>query len=173
MRSVFAAAMIATCLVGMPALAAVPSQLLNKTVTVSFTVSVPARTADGQTVNSSRAVTKVIYISGAGRVFAETSRRAGRNSERVERGPEVTGGSFRSDGNRIVGTIPVGNGASQMTITFDGGFQSCTAQLVTGGQAGQPMTWKGLDGRMRTATGPATHSSPSCSVQAGNAFAGR
>jgi hypothetical protein len=79
--------------------------LLNKTVTVSFTVSVPARTADGQTVNSSRAVNKVIYVSGAGRIFAETSRRAGRNSERVERGPEVTGGSFRSDGNRLVGTI--------------------------------------------------------------------
>ena len=173
MRSIFAATMIATCLAGSPALAAAPAQLLNKTVTVSFTISVPARTADGETVNSSRNVAKVIYISGAGRVFVETSRRAGRNSERVARGPEVTGGSVRLDGNRLVGTVPVGNGASQLTITFDGGFQSCTAQLLTGGQAGRPMTWKGLDGRMRTATGPATHSSPSCSVQDGNAFAGR
>jgi hypothetical protein len=172
-KSIFAATMMVACLAGSPALAAVPPQLLNKTVTVSFTVSVPARTADGQTMTASRAVSKVIYISGAGRIFAETSRRAGRNSERVERGPEVTGSSFRSDGNRLVGTIAVGSGASQLTITFDGGFQSCTAQLLTGGQAGRPITWKGLDGVMRTSTGPATHSSPSCSIQAGNAFAGR
>jgi hypothetical protein len=173
MRIIFSIVALAACLAQSPAMAAIPSQLLNKTVTVSFTITVPAKTADGQAVSSSKAVSKVIYISGAGRIFAETSRRAGKKSERVERGPEVTGNAFRADGNRLVGTLAVGNGASQLTITFDGGFQSCTAQIVTGGQAGTPMTWKGLDGRMRTATGPATHSSPSCSVQAGNAFAGR
>lgn len=172
MRSIFAAA-VASALLQSPALAALPQQMLNKTVTVSFTVSIPARTPDGATGTASRAVTKVIYISSAGRIFGETSRRAGRNSETVQRGPEVTTGAFRADGNRLVGAIAVGNGASQLTITFDGSFQSCTAQLVTGGQGGRPITWKGLDGIVRTATGPVTHSSPSCSVAAGNAFAGR
>ena len=81
--------------------------------------------------------------------------------------------SAAGDGNRLVGVMALGSGASQMVISFDSGFQSCTAQILTGGQGGRPMTWTGMDGVVYTSTGSATTSSPSCSIQAGNAFAGQ
>jgi hypothetical protein len=38
-------------------------------------------------------------------------------------------------------------------------------------ESGKAFTFKGLNGKILTATGPAVVSSPSCSVQTGNAFA--
>jgi hypothetical protein len=172
-KIIFLVSVAAFSLAQSSAIAAVPAALMNKTVTTSFTVSIPATGSNGSTRSASRSVTRTAYISTAGRIFSQHSRRAGGQSERVERGPEVTANSFRFDGNRLVTALAIGNGASQLTITFDSGFQSCTAQVVTGGQGGRPMTWKGLDGIVYTATGPATASSPSCSIQAGNAFAGQ
>jgi hypothetical protein len=40
------------------ALAAPPSGLLDKTITTSFAVSIPARAADGSALNATRHVTK-------------------------------------------------------------------------------------------------------------------
>ena len=90
MKSIFTATMIAACLAGSPALA-VPSQLLNKTVTVSFTVRVGDR--DGQTVNHPEPLP-----NHSSAVRDACCRDIGRRAqfERVERGPEVTGGSFRA-----------------------------------------------------------------------------
>lgn len=153
------------------AVAAAPPGALNKTVTVSFSVSIPARGADGSTLTGARHVSKTIYGSNLGRVFAETARTAGRNAQHVQKGPEGTASSFRFEGNRLVGVLKLGNGASQLVINFDNNFQSCSASILTGAPSGAPLTWTGLNGVKYTATRSASASSPSCSVMTGNGFA--
>jgi hypothetical protein len=122
-------------------------------------------------VNARRSVQKVLYVSTAGRVFSRTDRQVHRASERTEVGPGGADGAPSIQGNTIVGTLALGSGASRMVVTFDGSFQNCTATVITGGQNGRAMTWKGIDGTVFTSTGSATMSTPSCSVQTGNAFA--
>lgn len=154
-----------------PAMAAAPSALLNKTIRTSFSVSVPAKGADGSTLNGARQVTKTIYVSSLGRIFSETARRAGKASQRTEVGPDVTSRAFRFDGSKLIGVLRLGNGASQMVITFDNNFQTCTTQVLTGGESGSRLTWTGLNGVKYSATGPATTSVQGCSISEGNAFA--
>jgi hypothetical protein len=149
---------------------AAPQQLLNKTVTVSLSVTIPARGSDGSTQANPRAVTRTIYISSQGRVFARADRRVGRRSETTERGPGE--GNMRISGNSLVGVIAFPSGASQLTVNFDPSFSSCTAQVVVGAERGKPIVYKGLDGKTYTQTAPAQVSGVSCSVRAGNPFAG-
>ena len=149
---------------------AAPQGMLNKSVTVSLSITIPARGSDGSTQANARAVTRTIYISSQGRVFARADRRVGGRSDAVERGPGE--GNVRISGNSLVGVIVFPSGASQLTVNFDPSFSSCTAQVVMGAERGKPIVYKGLDGKTYTQTGPAQVSVVSCSVRAGNAFAG-
>lgn len=149
---------------------AAPEGMLNKTVTISFTVTIPARAPDGTTQANPRAITRTIYISSQGRVFARSDRSVGKKSETSERGPGEVG--IRVSGNSLVGVLPFPSGASQLTVNFDASFSNCTAQVIIGAEPGKPIVYKGLDGKTYTQTGPKQVSSVSCSVRAGNAFAG-
>jgi hypothetical protein len=148
---------------------AAPQQLLNKSVTVSLSVTIPARGSDGSTQANPRAVTRTIYISTQGRVFAKADRRVGKHSETTERGPGE--GNMRISGNSLVGVMVMPSGASQLTVNFDPSGSRCTAQVVMGAERGKPIVYKGLDGKTYTQTGPVQISGVSCSVRAGNAFA--
>ena len=150
-----------------PALA----QATNKTVTVSFSVTATARDQAGHERTTSRNVTKIMYISSAGRVFVRNNRRAGKFGQDNEKGPEATAGNFALHGKTLTGTLVFISGASRMVVTFSPDFQSCTAQVAMARESGKAFTFKGLNGKTLTATGPAVVSSPSCSVQTGNAFA--
>ena len=153
--------------------ASIPSQLHNKTITTSFTVTIPAKGPDGTTAPRTRNVNRVVYISSAGRFFSRSDRRVKGASETTERGPDQTSSTYRFDGGNLVSVLQLGTGASQLVVSFDSSFSSCTARVLTGGQGGGSMTWKGIDGKTYTSTGPATASSPSCSIQSGNPFAGQ
>ncbi len=150
-----------------------PAELLNKTVTVSYAVTIPGVKADGSQVSGSRAATRTIYISSAGRVFARVNRRDGRDTETKEAGPGDSANTVRFAGNKLVGVMKFPSGAAQMTISFDPGGQSCNATIFAGREGGQALRWKGVDGAMRQATGQATFSNVSCSIAAGNAFGGQ
>jgi hypothetical protein len=152
---------------------AAPAELLNKSVTVSYTVSIPGVKADGTAVSGTRAVTRTIYISSAGRVFARVDRRDGRDSERKDAGPGSSANTLHFVGNKLVGVMRFPSGAAQMTISFDPSGQSCSASAFAGREGGQQLRWKGVDGAMRQGTGPATITVSSCSVAAGNAFGGQ
>jgi hypothetical protein len=164
-----AVAAVAGALLGGAAQAA-PQGMLNKSVTVSFSITIPARAPDGSTQANPRAVTRTIYISSQGNVFARADRRVGKNSQTAERGPGE--GGMRVSGNSLVGVLPLQSGASQLTVNFDASFSSCTAQLIVGAEKGKPIVYMGLNGMTYTQTGPASVSAVSCSVRAGNAFAG-
>lgn len=150
---------------------AAPAELLNKTVTVSYAVTIPARTDDGRVVSGTRNATRTIYISSTGRAFGRVSRSDGRRGETREAAPGEAGNNFRWQGSRLIGVMPFVSGAAQMVITFGPGGQSCDANIVVGRDGGNTLKWRGVDGRTREAAGPATVSGVSCSIRSGNAFA--
>ena len=145
------------------------ASLANKTVTVSLSVTIPARGSDGSTQANPRAVVRTIYISSQGRAFVRVNRNVGRRSETKERGPGE--GNMRVSGNSLVGVMLLPSGASQLTVNFDASFSSSTAQVLMGAEKGKPIVYKGLNGLTYTQTGPVQVSGVSCSVREGNAFA--
>ena len=151
--------------------AAAPPQLLNKTIYITYTASVPINNPSGGTRVGVRHVKRWLYISSLGRIFSRAARAEGRAGETTDKGPgEAT---FRFQGNSLVGVLTFLSGASQMTITFDPGFQSCTVALVTGREGGQAVKFRALDGSVKETAGPMTFSDLSCSIKDGNVFAGQ
>jgi hypothetical protein len=161
-------ALLAATLIGGTGHAAA-QQLLNKSVTVSFSVTIPARGSDGSAQANPRSVTRTFYISSQGRVFARADRRVVKNCQTTEKGPGES--TMRVSGNSMVGVMPLPSGASQLTINFDPSGSSCSARVIMGAERGKPIVYKGLNGMTYTQTGPAQVSGVSCSVRAGNAFA--
>jgi hypothetical protein len=151
---------------------AAPAELLNKTITVSYTVTIPGRSLDGSTTSGSRAATRTIYVSSAGRVFGRVTRADGRAAETKEAAPGDRGHTLRFEGGKLVGVMPFASGAAQMTISFGSGGQTCEASIVLGREGGRALSWKGVNGKTYEATGAASVSNVSCSIRAGNAFAG-
>ena len=150
---------------------AAPAQLYNKTISISYSVTANAVAEDGTVSNRPRTVQRTLYVSSKGRIFSRSDRQVGRNSDSVERGPESTSGAFRFDGNRLIGVnTNFISGAGQLIVSFDGGFQSCTASIVMGRENGKAVKFKGLNGQIFTATGVPTVSTPSCSIREGNPF---
>ena len=149
---------------------AAPPQALNKTVTATWSSSVPANCSNGTINRGARDITQQIYISTQGRLFAKVAAHAGRASRDWSSAPSGSG-NFRFSGDRIVGTFPQTSGAAQMTISFDPSFQTCSVAVVHGSESGKPYVWVNLVGATCTATGKATVSNLSCSVSQGNAFA--
>ena len=149
----------------------VPAAAMNKTVTVSFTATGNGKRPDGQTRAFNTQVTRMIYISSAGRLFMRhqaSNQRGSRGGDFDPNDARQGKGSFHFQGNRLVGVIPYANGARQITVSFDGSFSSCTASIIEGHSAGV-IKRKGPDGVMYEITGAST-TAPSCSIQSGNAF---
>lgn len=150
-----------------------PTGLLNKTVTVSFTASGTAKSASGATHGFSTQVSRIIYVSSNGRLFM---RHTASNQKGMSRGGDFAPdddrrgkGSFSFQGNQLVGVIPYANGARQISISFDGGFTSCTASVIEGRSNGT-IRRIAPNGEMQEISS-ATTSSPGCSIASGNTFA--
>src|SRR5205085_7344809 len=125
---VFAAAAL---VVLSPAVAlAAPSELLNKTISISYTTTIPGKSPDGQTISGVRNAVRTVYISSAGRIFARVFRRDRDASATKEAGPGDTGNTLRFEGNKLVGVVQFVSGASQMIITWDASGGSCNATIV-------------------------------------------
>jgi hypothetical protein len=157
-----------------PAFAAgAPAAAMNKTITISFTATGMAKSADGQAKGFSTAVSRSIYVSSAGRLFMRHTASNGRAKRGADFDPTDTRtgkGSFQFQGNKLVGVIPYGMGARQIVATFDASFSSCTASVIEGHTAGGAIQRKAPNGVMYQITS-ASATSPSCSIQNGNAFA--
>ena len=169
---------VRTCLIVagviLPTLAfAAPAELLNKTITVNYTTTIPGKSPDGQTISGVRNAVRTIYISSAGRIFARVFRRDRDASATKEAGPGDAANTLRFEGNKLVGVVQFVSGASQMIVTWDASGGSCNATIVAGRDSGRAIQWKGVNGKTYTATGPVQTSNISCSIAAGNSFAGQ
>ena len=153
---------------------AAPAGAYNKTITISYTSSGTRTDSLGKSAGYSTAVTRIIYVSSEGRLFMRhisTSTNTGRRQRGGDFEPGGgRGGSFAFQGNRLVGTITMAAGAIQMIATFDPGFTSCAATVVEGRTAGGTIRRKAPSGEMVEITS-VSNSTPSCSIQSGNAFA--
>ena len=153
---------------------ATPAAAYNKTITISYTSSGTRTDSLGKSAGYSAQVTRIIYVSSNGRLFMRhiaTSMAKGRRQRGGDFEPGGgRGGSFTFQGNRLIGTIVMAAGAIQMTATFDPGFTSCTATVVEGRTAGGAIRRRAPSGEMIEVTS-VSNSTPSCSIQTGNAFA--
>jgi hypothetical protein len=150
-----------------------PAAALNKTITIAFTATGNAKSADGRTRTFSTAVTHTVYVSSAGRLFTRHLATNGRATRTRDFAPGETGqrgGSAHFQGNKLVIVMPFFAGARQMIATFDAGFTSCTASIVEGHAAGGTIRRIGPNDVMYEITA-ATTASPSCSIRSGNEFA--
>ena len=149
----------------------VPAALHNKSISISYMTNLNGVSDRGTTSNPSTTM-HTIYISDAGRLFSKREAFRGSSSQTGHGDPEQTARAFRFEGNRLIGTRQqLGGGATQLTISFDQGFQSCTASVQHGRESGKPYQWRGLQGELFTAKELPTTSTPTCSIRAGNAFA--
>ena len=168
MKSIGVMTALSLASIAAPALGA-PSQLRNKTITISYTATGVAKLPQGGQRNFSTQVTHIIYVSDAGRLFMRFRASNQRGSMGGDVAPGEGRGSFSFQGNRLVGVVPFETGARQLTVTFNPGFSSCTARVIEG-HSGGVIQRRAPDGKMYEVTGGST-SSVSCSIQSGNAFA--
>jgi hypothetical protein len=153
-----------------PASAAVPPQVMNKTITISYTVSGENKNSEGREHGFSARLSRIIYVSSSGRLFVRCRTAAGKFSRGADVAPGEGHANFSFQGSRLVGIVPFVEGARQVTVTFDASFSSCTASIIEGHSAGGVIRWIGSDGEMYEVIS-ATTSPPSCTIQSGNAFA--
>ena len=157
---------------------ATPSQLYGKSVIVSWQedrVQTTDRDAQPTSVTGSGQLS--VYISEAGRPFSRvtmsvTNRRGTRSGNRDAVQGEGSARSFSFNGNTMSASMPRGSaGAMQISVTFESGFQSCSARVVTGKTGGAQFT------RVKSMITGTEHdfysvktSGESCRVQTGNVF---
>ncbi|QWG12136.1 hypothetical protein KMZ29_20800 [Bradyrhizobium sediminis] len=159
---------------------AVPQQLLNKTVTLSWTTQSVQRSSDGKERQVNSSIRYIIYISSLGRLFERSSRSAGSRTQVGDADPNARNTKMgeargmRFEGNALVANRGYsgagGSGAMRAVATFDPSFSSCTLAVTHGRENGGVIKRKGLDGVVReylslTVTGS------SCSIQNGNGLA--
>src|SRR5882672_4627533 len=90
--------------VSAPAFAA-PAGLLNKSITVSYSTTIPGKKADGSPVRGSRVSVRTVYVSSAGRVFARVFRRDGNASQIKDASPGESANTLRFVGDKLVGVM--------------------------------------------------------------------
>lgn len=157
---------------------AAPAQLLNKTIQFGWSTEVVQRGPDGQVVRPRIDASRTVYVSSAGRLFMRTTRSNQKLGLKkggdyapgasTNKAGEATG--LRFAGNNLVGNVAFPQGAAQVTVSFDASFSSCSLNIVYGREGGG-MRRRGLDGKMYEIQSTSV-SGQSCSVRAGNPFAG-
>jgi hypothetical protein len=158
---------------------AAPSQLYGKSVIVSWQEDRMQTTdRDAQPTSVTGSGQFSVYISEAGRPFSRVSMSVTNRRGHTRSGNRdaVQGeGSARSvgfHGNTMSASMPRGNaGAMQISVTFDSGFQGCSARVVTGKTGGAQSTkvTSMITGRQYDFYSVKT-SGESCRVQNGNVF---
>jgi hypothetical protein len=161
---------------------AAPAQLYGKSVVISVSETRASRpVTGGPTTSSSSSSQFSVYISEAGRPFVRSDRtltsRRGTEQKAIDSAPgSKIGVSVSSgvefSGNSMVLTMRMVSGARRITVTFDGGFSSCSATVLNAREGDKPMVIKnrytGVDREVTSIQSSVT----GCSIKAGNVFAG-
>lgn len=158
---------------------AAPSQLYGKSVVVSWTEERQQR-VNGETEirNVGRNGTFSVYLSSAGKPFSRMSYAFSGNRGGLKSGKRDAvggeGGSARSvsfSGNTLTMSRAFNGGARNVLVTFDGGFQSCSAQVLTGKESGaSTIKWTSMVTGKAIEVLSVKTGAASCRVQDGNVF---
>jgi hypothetical protein len=157
---------------------AAPSQLYGKSVVVSWTEN-RMQTTDTSPVAQSRTASAQlsVYVSDKGRAFSRVSisvhtPRGTKSGNRDAVQGEASARSVGFSGNSMTVTAPRGDaGALRIAVTFDAGFQGCSARVISGKSGGAASTHihSMVTGRTYDFYSVQT-SGESCSIQSGNVF---
>lgn len=160
--------------------AAVPQQLMNKTVTLSWIAESVVRDPDGKQRQSSYSIRYIVYISTLGRLFERSSRSVGGRTQGGDVDPNAAqtkmgeARGLRFEGNRLVANRGYGgaggSGAMRAVATFDSSYSSCTRAVTHGKARGGVIKRKGIDGIVREMLSISV-TGANCSIQNGNALA--
>ncbi len=157
--------------------AAAPTQLLGKSVVISWTETRMQKWPGDQNLRSAvRAGELRIYVSSTGKIFNRLSMRG--------RGPggssdQVAGGGSDNYENRIVSfqgrsmtqATPMVGGVRRVAADFNESFSGCAAQVLTGMESGaKKIVMKSLGSGLPFEIHSIQTSSASCSIQNGNVF---
>jgi hypothetical protein len=156
-----------------------PSQLYGKTVSVTWTEDLVRRGAGEQTfTHRQHSRVAIVYISSSGRPFIRirtiTRGDGGALEEQVgSSGKTTIGGSQAADfKDKSLTVVSVYQGGAQrVQIDFDGNYQSCTASVVVGKQAGAG-TYTRLNGlKQPVEIQSDSLGSATCTIEIGNVLA--
>ena len=147
-----------------------PTQLRNKTVSLSWGQTTTwRRLSDNVTGSSNFVMARQIYISSAGRTFVRNRGVSGTVASGSDAGPEKTASRFVFNGSTMTAFMDRGGLLWHITLTFDPSFRSCSA-TVSVAREGQKAKTTGIDGAAYENLSAST-GSPSCLIADGNAFA--
>ena len=159
-----------------PAQAAPGSDLVGKSVLVSWTENRQQRTNGSEVRAVARSFQLQMYISGAGRPFTRVTssgRGTALGNEQVGSGGESLGGGTRSvriGGNSIIVQADSGNYARKLSIDVTPGGGSCTAKMSVGKESGSaPRAFRNSSGTTLEIHSLSV-SGVSCSIRRGNVF---
>jgi hypothetical protein len=158
--------------VGVGPASAAPAQLYGRSVTVTWTEE-QQRLVDGEGLNSvTRSAQFSVYLSSTGRPFSRFSVSfQGKSGAR-----DAVGGESRRSvsfqGHELKVVMPLDGGARLVSVTFNGDFQSCSAQVLTGKQNGaQKIRTRSPINGQEIEIVSVKSGAASCRVQDGNVFA--
>jgi hypothetical protein len=151
--------------------AAVQSELHGKSLIMSWSESRVQKDGGSQTahtVNGQHALR--LYISTAGRFFGKITNTTRAGSGSREREPSAISGSGSGTQLTVIMGRGQGGGVRRISVSFDSGFQRCTAKIARAKEVGKAaiVVDKSPITNARVEILSVTVSGESCSVQAGN-----
>jgi hypothetical protein len=165
---------------------AVPSQLYNKSIEVSWSEGRRQKFPNGTERYRVVYAAFTIYVSSAGRMFIQSGRQVVNKRRKTTHlgGRSVSPdgdviktsnmryrGNLHFEGNSLVSTVQFESGARRIVVSFDSGFSSCTLGITHGKEQGAPgIVQHGLSGRLFMLMS-VDISSQSCAVRQGNVLA--
>jgi len=178
---------VAACAPTCASAASAPPQLYGKSLNLSWTTT-RTFTEEGVGRTSSNTASMRVYISSKGRIFSQRQFERGGGafhrggggrggSGRTVTGPQEVAGEgsnvevreWRMEGHSLVAYRTFGQGARRLSVDFDPSFTTCTLQVTFAKEAASGrITQRG--GRREVLS--INVGSTSCSIEAGNVFAG-
>ena len=164
---------------GAHAQGAVPADLYNKTVVLTWTeVRVQRAEKTGNVKKGTTASQLSIYVSGSGRLFSRFARASGRRGNETDTSPDAqTREGFgagrhnvRFDSGRLVTDTKMRSGARRIAVEFGAGYRSCRFTITHGKEDGKELYHRAMDGQMYFIISTDV-SATACAIKDGNVFA--
>lgn len=159
-----------------PAIAAdAPTQLIGKSVRLSWTDARVERKESGEQVSMNQTSSVRLYVSDKRRIFSQFERAVDRGGGGQSRRDSDISGSGRSTlnfhaaGNTLVADQISTGGARRVTVSFDPGFTTCQIAVIYG-KSGQRTRHRDLANAQWLELVSVNVTATSCSVASGNIF---
>ncbi len=152
-----------------------PSQLMRKSIQLSWTDARVERLESGRRVTMNQTSKVKLYVSDMGRIFSQFNRsvdRGGGGQSRKDM--DISGSSgrtliFHAEGNTLIADQISTGGARRVTVTFSEDFTTCSINVIHG-KSGARTRHRDLANTQWLELLSIKVTSTSCNVTSGNVF---